>query len=89
MFLNGLTYGFRIGFSYSNHSLQSANKNMQSALEHPEVVDAYLVEELVNNRLIGPFSRSSIPEAHINRFGIIPKSDSGKWHLIVVLNKRV
>jgi len=89
MFLNGLTYGFRIGFSYSNHSLQSANKNMQSALEHPEVVDAYLAEELENNRLIGPFSQRSIPEAHINRFGVIPKSHSGKWRLIVVLNKRV
>ena len=42
---------------------------MQSALEHPEVVDACLAEELENNRLIGPFSQSSIPEAHINRFG--------------------
>jgi len=45
MFLNGLTHGFRIGFSHSSHSLQSAKKNMQSALEHPEVVDACLSEE--------------------------------------------
>ena len=56
MFLNELTYGFRIGFSYSNHSLQSANKNKQSALEHPEAVDVYLAEELENKQIIGPFS---------------------------------
>ena len=84
--LNGLKYGFRIGYSYEGSQLSSAIKNMQSALEHPEVVDSYLAEELGSNRLVGPFSRKLIPKAHISRFGVIPKAHSGKWCLIVDLS---
>ena len=59
---------------------------MQSALEHPEVVDSYLAEELESNRLVGPFTQKIIPEAHISRFGVIPKAHLGKWRLIVDLS---
>ena len=86
MFLYGLKYGFRIGYSYEGSQLSSAIKNMQSALEHPEVVDSYLAEELGSNRLVGPFSRKLIPKAHISRFGVIPKAHSGKWRLILDLS---
>ena len=86
MFLYGLKYGFRIGYSYEGSQLSSAIKNMQSALEHPKVVDSYLAEELGRNRLVGPFSRKLILKAHISRFGVIPKAHSGKWHLIVDLS---
>ena len=86
MSLNGLKYGFRIGYSYLNPQLKSARRNMQSALEHPEVVDSYLAEELDSNRLAGPFPQASIPQAQISRFGVIPKSSPGKWRLIVDLS---
>lgn len=85
MFLNGLRYHFRIGYSYTGFQLKSARKNMQSAPEHPEVVDLYLAEELESKRLIGPFLQTTIPAAHISRFGVTLKSHSGKWHLIVDL----
>ena len=74
MFLNGLKHGFRIGYSYEGSQLCSATKNMQSALEHPEVIDLHLTEELESNRLVGPFTREVIPKAHISRFDVIPKA---------------
>ena len=34
-----------------------------------------------------PFDRSEVPEVHLNRFGVIPKSSQpGKWRLIVDLS---
>ena len=77
MFLYGLKYGFRIGYSYEGSQLSSAIKNMQSALKHPEVVDSYLAEELGSNRLVGPFSRKLIPKAHISRLGLFQKPTQG------------
>ena len=61
MFLDGLRYGFRIGYLYTGSQLKSARKNMQSALEHPEVVDLYLIEELENKS-----GRSILADCHPN-----------------------
>ena len=36
---------------------------------------------------MGPFERSEMPEVHLSRFGVIPKSNQpGKWRLIVDLS---
>ena len=71
MFLNGLKYGFRIGYSYEGSQLSSAIKNVQSALEHLEVVNSYLAEELETNRFISLFAQKVIP---ISRLSVIPKA---------------
>ena len=84
--LHGLQFGFRIGFNRS-HSLQSASANMLSARLHPVVIDEYLGKELALGRMLGPFPASfSLPELQINRFGVIPKAQSGKWRLITDLS---
>ena len=55
--------------------------------EHPEVIDEYLQKEVDEARVVGPFSSSSVPEAHISRFGVIPKSHQvNRWRLIVDLS---
>ena len=60
---------------------------MQSALWHPEVVDEYLAKEQQAARVRSPFNQITIPEAHINRFGVIPKAHQpNKWRLIVNLS---
>ena len=60
---------------------------MHSALENSEVVSAYLAEEKRRGVLLGPFERGEVPEVHLNRFGVIPKSrQPGKWRLIVNLS---
>ena len=66
-FLMGITHGFRIGCGMA---LKSAKKNLQSAYEHPEVIDEYLRKEVDEARLVGPFSSSGVPEAHNSRFGV-------------------
>lgn len=52
--INGLRYGFRIGFDRRAH-LRSAQSNMESAGLHPEVISKYLETELSLNRMLGPF----------------------------------
>jgi len=61
--------------------------NMSCALEHPDVSESYLTDEIAQGRVSGPLSCSSVPHAHISRFGVIPKNrQPNKWHLIVDLS---
>ena len=60
---------------------------MLCATQHPGVVDAYLSEEISNHCVIGPFNPVLIPNAHISRFGVIPKHHQlNKWCLIADLS---
>lgn len=86
-FLTGLSQGFRLGYCQAGSTLKSAKRNMHSALQHPEVVDQYLLAEMVEHRVVGPYPKSAVPEAHVSRFGVIPKGhQSNKWRLIVDLS---
>jgi len=85
-FISGLTYGFRIGY-FSDTRLKSAKRNLPCALDHPEVVDQYLAEELSYNRLAGPYHINWASHMHISRFGVIPKHHQpNKWRLIIDLS---
>ena len=89
-FMLGIMQGFRIGFNRPYHTLRSARKNLGSAIEHPKVVEEYLAAEISQNRVAGPFTRSSIADVHIRRFGMIIKGhQSNKWRLIVDLSHPV
>ena len=88
VFITGINIssGFRIGFNRPSAMLSSSRRNLNCALEHPDVVDRYLTEELSYRRLAGPFKPLDIPNSHISRFGVIPKNHQpNKWHLIVDL----
>ena len=84
--VQGIRDGFRIGFDYTNHRTRRAGQNMQSALEHPSVVQDYLTKESGEGRIIDPLPLSSFPQAQVSRFGVIPKGTSGKWRLILDLS---
>ena len=87
--LTGIREGFRIGFT-REAPLRSASRNIPSALEHPEVIQAYLDKERSLGRMLGPFAPSDVTEPaglHVNRFGVIPKGhNTGKWRLITDLS---
>ena len=51
--LCGITEGFDIGFIGPPEETRSGN--LKSALEHPEVIDSYLEEEIQAGRIEGPF----------------------------------
>ena len=87
--LGGIRDGFRIGYHppAEGPSLSSARKNMRSADDNPQVVQDYLEAELRRGMVLGPFIRAEVPEVHLNRFGVIPKSHQpGRWRLIVDLS---
>ena len=71
--LSSISEGTRIGFNPAASSLRSANRNMPSAVAHPDIIDRYLLDECSAGRVAGPFSHPPIPGLHISRFGVIPK----------------
>jgi len=72
----GITEGFCIGFKSSPKPLKSAKRNLWCALQHPDTVSQYLAKEIALHWVAGPFKRSAIPDAHVSRFGVIPKNTS-------------
>ena len=84
--LEGISKGFRIGYVAPPSSLNSARSNLHSAFEHPDVVTEYLCSEVSLGRVLGPFPPHAVPHVHVNRFGVIPKRQPGKWRLIVDLS---
>ncbi|KXJ26736.1 hypothetical protein AC249_AIPGENE9228 [Exaiptasia diaphana] len=83
--LSGIRHGFQLGFQ--SKPLQPAARNKQSALDHPDIVDEYLRNEVRLGRVAGPFRQPPFPYLHISSFGVIPKSGQpGKWRLIVDLS---
>lgn len=86
-FLNGVAEGFRIGHNCGAVQLKSAQKNLDNALQHKEVVSEYLQSEVDNMRVAGPFTRAEAAGAQVSRFGVIPKNrQPNKWRLIVDLS---
>ena len=84
---NGLRHGFRIGYNYERgQSLKSSKRNMLSAKQHPEVIQAYLEHEMKEGRVLGPFPLQ-YPTIHTSPFGVIPKRhQANKWRLILDLS---
>ena len=80
----GIRHGFRVDFDHSK-PLRSGPSNMKSALEHPEVVSAYLAQEKLLNRM-AVVHPDVVPRIHCP-FGVIPKkAKPGHWRLIVDLS---
>ena len=84
--VRGLERGFRIGFRYVSCRCRSVQRNMLSATQHPEPIEAYLSKEVSAGRIVGPLP-SGISGVQISRFGVIPKPHQrGKWRLITDLS---
>lgn len=47
----GIKHGFRVGFDRECH-LSNCSSNMISALEHPQVVNDYVEQELLLDRVV-------------------------------------
>ena len=86
--LRGMTFGFRIGFDRAQQ-LRPSKRNMQSALEHPSVIQDYLKQESQQHTILGPFLPQDIQHlgVHTSKFGVLPKKHApGKWRLILDLS---
>ena len=83
--VNGLRFGFTLGFQPQSCKLKSVTSNCHSAYEHPTVIDDYLTKEIKFGRVFGPTQTPPFSNLHISRFGVIPKKQAG-WRLILDLS---
>ena len=81
----GLSHGFHIGFQPDTR-LNSTSRNHRSVLHNPVVVHSHVSEEVKAGRLKGPFALTEATAVHISPIGIVPKTQPGKWRLIVDLS---
>ena len=81
----GLSHGFHIEFQRDTR-LNSTSKNHRSVLHNPVVVHSHVSEEVKADRLKGPFALTEAAAVHISPIGIVPKTQPGKWRLIVDLS---
>ena len=79
---DGIRDSFRIGFGYRTKVCRSVAGNMKSVKEHRDVVQVYVDGERQAGRVLGPFDRGQFPMGQVSPFGVIPKSEPGKWRLI-------
>lgn len=84
--IKGISEGFRLGFQHHDHQCSSAKDNMRSAAQNPRVVEGYLEKEVAAGRIVGPVPLELVKRVQISRFGVIPKSQPGKWRLILDLS---
>ena len=73
--LDGISHGFRVGFSPS-HKLKSAKNNKPSALQHAAVVDEYLAHEVSLGRVAGPFTFLPYPTCKLAASGLFQSGGS-------------
>ena len=59
---------------------------MPSARAHGHVVVEYLAKELKRGSIAGPFLAPPVHKLHFNRFGLVPKSETGQWRMIIDLS---
>ena len=85
--LNGLLAGFCIGFG-QHYPLQALHRNYPLASQHPKVVREHIRSELERGSLVGPLHLSLAAWVHISPIGLVPKSQSDKWQMIVDLSAR-
>ena len=81
--LDGLRYGFRVGYDGPRHSLLC--ENLASAFVSPEIVSAYLAKEVQLGHTAGPFWQPPFANFRSAGIGVIPKK-SGGHRLIVHLS---
>ena len=77
---DGFTFGFRLGFTGDERSLESSN--LKSDLSQPQVVSAKLEKERAAGRIAGPFSSPPFPYFRCSPLGIVPKKDPSELRLI-------
>ena len=84
---SGMHHGFHIGAHRAYLSLRPGPWNFPSVLQHPDLVEDHIAEEIEKGRLMGPIPENLIPLCHCSPIGLIPKPhQSGRWRLIVDLS---
>ena len=81
--LENLEQGFRIGCK--DDTLHYSARNLQSALQHPDVVSAALAAQCDKGFISGPHDHTPLANFVSSGLGVMPKKD-GSWRLICHLS---
>ena len=81
--LNGIDNGVSTG--YKGPHFPFTARNLTSALQHPEIVDAELQKEVELGRILGPFSQWPLEHLRTSGLGAVPKKN-GKRRVILHLS---
>lgn len=87
LIVQGLHYGFRVGFRNEVGLRCAGRGNLPSVRDHEEVVQAYLDKECSLGRVLALSGvAGSLASVHTSPIGVIPKKTVRKWRLIVDLS---
>ena len=78
-----LCHSCTIGYNGSQFSYLA--KNLVSASQQPEVIDATLAQEYELRRILGSFENPPLPNFRTSGLGLVPKHDGG-WQIIYHLS---
>ena len=81
--LENFEQSFRIGCK--DDTLHYSARNLQSAVQHPDVVSAALAAECDKSLLSGPHEHSPLANFVFSGLDVVPKKD-GSWRLICHLS---
>ena len=70
---------------YNGPQFANLAKNLPSAYQQPEVIDATLDRECEAERILGPFPAPPLTNFRTSGLGLVPKRDGG-WHIIYHLS---
>ena len=85
--LTGMQCGFHVGARRSSVMSSSAQGNLPSVRQHPQLVAEHLATEREAGRLLGPLPSHLAELCQVSPIGLIPKPHQpGKWRLIVDLS---
>jgi len=78
--LCGFDQGFRLHFQGPQPPLFS--KNLQSAFQHPDIVDQKLNKEISEGHIRGPFAQPPFDKLKVSPLGVIPEKQPGEYRMI-------
>ena len=81
--VHDLQHGCSIG--YAGPQFAHLARNLPTAYQQPDVIDATLQRECEAGRILGPFTSPPLPNFRTSGLGLIPKHDGG-WRIIYHLS---
>ena len=81
--IDDLQYGCSIG--YTGPQFAHFAKNLPSAFQQPNVINAALEKECAAGRILGPFPNPPLQNFRTSGLGLVPKHDGG-WRVIYNLS---
>ena len=82
--LTGFCQDFQL--KYKGPRQGRIHRNLNSAFQHPKLLQQHLDKEISTGRMLGPFKKILLPNLICSPVGMVPKKDSAKMRMITHLS---